>query len=202
MPRLSHYRLPTHVLASAAATRPCARLARRRNIRAARHSWGRACRRAQAVLRASAAATPGGRGLRCDRFGAASRAAFDWSLNRETLGARVILVHFFDLPIVGSPMRLHRRGGGEGDADRERGSDGAGVRRVRGFARCRERGSIEAWLRQGDPREAVPSLATVADAGLVVVGSHGRKGVARALLGSVAESVIREFSSVPVVVVL
>jgi len=35
---------------------------------------------------------------------------------------------------------------------------------------------------------------------MVVVGSHGRRGVARALLGSVAESLVRT-SSVPVAVV-
>lgn len=131
-------------------------------------------------------------------FGDASRAAFDWSLNlAKTLGARVILVHVFDLPIIGFPdasivvgaetaTRITNAAQTALEAERSRGAE-SGV-------------PVEAWLRQGDPREAIPSLAGVADAGLVVVGSHGRRGVVRVRLGSVAEAIVRA-SSVPVVVV-
>jgi len=55
-------------------------------------------------------------------------------------------------------------------------------------------------VRQGDPRDVVPALAASQKADLVVVGSHGRRGLARAVLGSVAEAIVRG-SSVPVVVV-
>ena len=43
-------------------------------------------------------------------------------------------------------------------------------------------------------------LATEAGAQVLVLGTHGRRGVPRALLGSVAESVVRT-SSLPVLLV-
>jgi nucleotide-binding universal stress UspA family protein len=46
-------------------------------------------------------------------------------------------------------------------------------------------------LREGHPRDAVPALADEIDAQLIVLGTHGRRGIARVLLGSTAENVIR-----------
>ena len=46
-------------------------------------------------------------------------------------------------------------------------------------------------LRQGMPFEEVNSVAAEVDADLIILGTHGRRGLSRALLGSVAESVIR-----------
>jgi nucleotide-binding universal stress UspA family protein len=50
------------------------------------------------------------------------------------------------------------------------------------------------------PVFAVTRLAEVLEASLIVVGSHGRHGVARWLLGSVAEAVVRQ-AACPVLVV-
>jgi len=52
----------------------------------------------------------------------------------------------------------------------------------------------------GDAREAILSLAPEVGADLIVIGTNGRKGIAHALLGSVAESVLRA-AEVPVVTV-
>lgn len=57
-----------------------------------------------------------------------------------------------------------------------------------------------ACLREGDPRREILSFAAEAGADLIVVGTHGRHGPPRLLLGSVAEKVIR-FSPVPVIAV-
>jgi nucleotide-binding universal stress UspA family protein len=43
----------------------------------------------------------------------------------------------------------------------------------------------------GDPAQEIVALAAALDADLIVVGTHGRRGVARAFHGSVAEKVIR-----------
>lgn len=45
-----------------------------------------------------------------------------------------------------------------------------------------------------DPARAIVSMATALDAGLIIMGTHGRTGLRRALLGSVAEQVLHETS--------
>ncbi|QEG20443.1 universal stress protein [Mariniblastus fucicola] len=51
----------------------------------------------------------------------------------------------------------------------------------------------------GDPGSEIADLAKESDAGLVVISSHGRSGLTRMLLGSVAERVVR-LSPCPVLV--
>jgi len=60
--------------------------------------------------------------------------------------------------------------------------------------------AIEPLLKQADPREAI--LATVKEVGadLIIMGTHGRRGFARALIGSVAEAIVRA-SPAPVLTV-
>lgn len=59
---------------------------------------------------------------------------------------------------------------------------------------------IEGKLVAGAPVEATLEVARDAGAEYVVIGTHGRTGVARFVLGSVAERMVR-LSTVPVVVV-
>ncbi len=58
----------------------------------------------------------------------------------------------------------------------------------------------EALLRTGDARDEILHVAEEIKADLIVMSTHGRRGVARALLGSVAEMVVRT-SPVPVLTV-
>jgi universal stress protein A len=46
-------------------------------------------------------------------------------------------------------------------------------------------------LKTGDARDAINQAAQEVGADLIVMGTHGRRGVSRALLGSVAETVVR-----------
>ncbi len=59
--------------------------------------------------------------------------------------------------------------------------------------------TVETYLEEGEPHAAIVRCAERIDAALVVVGSHGRTGVKRMLLGSVAEQVVR-YAHCPVLV--
>ncbi len=131
-------------------------------------------------------------------FGPQSRAALDWAIElARPLGARMLLAHVYDLPLVGlldASILVDARTAARLSTEAQSALDAE-------VAHARERGAeVEGVLRQGDPRLVLPELASARHASLVVVGSHGRRGLARALLGSVAESVLRT-SAVPVVVV-
>ncbi|MGH7315769.1 MAG: universal stress protein [Candidatus Rokuibacteriota bacterium] len=59
-------------------------------------------------------------------------------------------------------------------------------------AKARAEGlSARSALRAGAPHEEIVALARDERADLVVIGTHGRGGVSRALLGSVADRVVR-----------
>jgi len=58
----------------------------------------------------------------------------------------------------------------------------------------------ETLVTSGDPAERVLETARGLDADLIVMGTHGRKGLGHLVLGSVAERVVRE-SPIPVLTV-
>lgn len=68
-------------------------------------------------------------------------------------------------------------------------------------ARAAEHGrSVETVVAVGQPSDAIVDHATENEIDLIVVGSHGRTGFSRVLLGSVAERVARQ-APVPVTIV-
>ncbi|AEH39376.1 universal stress protein [Halopiger xanaduensis] len=60
--------------------------------------------------------------------------------------------------------------------------------------------NLETVIETGKPDQMIVSQAEEEEYDTVVIGSHGREGVSRILLGSVAENVVRR-SPTPVVVV-
>jgi nucleotide-binding universal stress UspA family protein len=70
---------------------------------------------------------------------------------------------------------------------------------VADMARERDIEVVEA-VRGGTPHKIITNYADSNDIDLVVIGSHGRSGVRRALLGSVTERVLRS-THLPVLVV-
>jgi nucleotide-binding universal stress UspA family protein len=56
---------------------------------------------------------------------------------------------------------------------------------------------IEGVLKAGNPADEIIAAAKASGADLIVMGTHGRRGVSRLMLGSVAERVVRT-SPVPV----
>lgn len=59
---------------------------------------------------------------------------------------------------------------------------------------------VETRIELGSPADRIVGVAEEAGADHIVVGSHGRSGVSRILLGSVAERIVRT-SPVPVTVI-
>jgi nucleotide-binding universal stress UspA family protein len=51
--------------------------------------------------------------------------------------------------------------------------------------------AVDGILREGVAWEEIDRVADEIDADMIVIGTHGRGGLARALLGSVAENVVR-----------
>lgn len=56
------------------------------------------------------------------------------------------------------------------------------------------------FIREGSPRPVILDAATESGADLIVIGTHGRTGLAHAFFGSVAEHVVRH-SRIPVLTV-
>jgi len=113
------------------------------------------------------------------------------------LDATVTVLHVYEIPVLGVP-----------DGTLVLAADiaeqivlGADQALVDLAARCKARGlDVRTRLENGDAREAVENVARDIDADLVVMGTHGRKGVTRFLMGSVAEAVLRT-STRPVLIV-
>ena len=57
--------------------------------------------------------------------------------------------------------------------------------------------NVAAIVRAGSPAETIMSVARELRADLIVMGTHGRRGVSRFLLGSVAANIVR-LSPIPV----
>ncbi len=115
-----------------------------------------------------------------------------WALAQRlatALGSEMVLVHVFtEAPLWG-----------EGPFNREH------VREVYASSRHWVKDKLEEWarsaraaglhvrpvLREGVPHEEIVALATDEQADLILIGTQGRGGLNRALLGSVADRVVR-----------
>jgi nucleotide-binding universal stress UspA family protein len=125
-------------------------------------------------------------------FSECSERALDHAIAlARAFGASITLLHAWEIPVYGfpdgsfiaSPEASNRIMNAARDAltltvDRRKDS---GVR-------------IEPELREDVAWMAIGAVAEEIDADLVVLGTHGRRGLSHALLGSVAEKVIRTCS--------
>ncbi len=74
------------------------------------------------------------------------------------------------------------------------------ARRVSGKGVDVSTAALSTVLKSGNAYEQILEAARKLDAGLIVLGTHGRRGLPRAVLGSVAEKVVR-LSPVPVLTI-
>jgi nucleotide-binding universal stress UspA family protein len=124
--------------------------------------------------------------------------ALDYGVDlARQLGVGVTLVHAYEIPVYGFPSgafvvppdfasRLMEAAQTSLEASVGRHKD-SGVK-------------LESVLRAGRPWEVINEVAGERGCDLVVVGTHGRRGLSRALLGSIAERVLRT-CSLPVLAV-
>jgi nucleotide-binding universal stress UspA family protein len=115
-----------------------------------------------------------------------------WAAARSlarALGAEVLLVHVFvETPFYSeSPWSMRRVAevyeSGRAWAEKAL-EEWAGQARAEGIA-------VRTALRTGTPHREIVALAAEEAVDLIVIGTHGRGGVDRALLGSVTDRVIR-----------
>ncbi len=128
-------------------------------------------------------------------FSACSEHALDYAVQiAERLDAKVHLLSVIGVPSYGvpelgvgitAPMIDNMISDHQRELDRV-----AGVRKL----------VAETLVRVGDARDVILQTAEEIKADLIVMGTHGRRGFSRALLGSVTEMVVRT-SPIPVLTV-
>ncbi len=127
-------------------------------------------------------------------FSSQARNALDWAkVLAKQFGAKLVLLHVTDI------FSLAEMGCGM-----EGGMDPLPILREQCQQRMAEMKALlpeaEIVVREASPRPAIVEAARKLNCQLIVMGTHGRSGLAHLLLGSVAEYVVRN-SSVPVLTV-
>ena len=130
-------------------------------------------------------------------FGESSDEATDLAIDLATkFGAALTLVHTYEIPSYAYPnasfLVVDLLATIEQAARQQ-------LDKALESVRARFRGA-KAVLRRGAPSTEILAAIDEIHADLVVVGTHGRRGIGRALLGSVAEKIVR-LSPVPVLTV-
>lgn len=131
-------------------------------------------------------------------FSEASRQALAFAVDLAArLGAEVRVIHVYQLPASAFPEGVL-----EPPTDLEAVLEERLDKRLREFVEAVPSKDVEITTAvcEGVPYVAISEAANDAGADLIVIGPHGRTGLAHLLLGSVAERVLRS-ASVPVVIV-
>jgi len=115
--------------------------------------------------------------------------ALDYAVGlAEKLGARITVMHTYEIPVLGFPdgflVATADVAGHILNGAQERLTALVGPRKGRGV-------ELTPLLKCGEARETIVAVAEEIGADLIVMGTHGRRGLAHALLGSVAEYVVR-----------
>ena len=131
-------------------------------------------------------------------FSSGASAATEYAVGlAEKLGARVHLLHVYPLPMLAAPdggLMVTPEVVARMSTESERAISEVAARYVGRGA------EIETHVSDGAPYAEILRKAEKIGADLIVMGTHGRSGIAHLLLGSVAEKVVRS-SPIPVLTV-
>ncbi len=132
-------------------------------------------------------------------FSPAAEPAARWAeaLTRA-FGAELVLVHVLDLSLAGMaglPTQMAMMPAVDELIERVRAETAEEMSRL--GVRFPQARTI---VREGPPRATILQVASEVGADLIVMGTHGRTGLAHVLFGSVAEHVVRH-STIPVLTV-
>jgi nucleotide-binding universal stress UspA family protein len=131
-------------------------------------------------------------------FGVGSETALDYALDlAQALGATVHLLHVYQIPVYGFPDGAFLAGPEIATRLSEAAQKGLDGLVARISARYP---NVKGVLKQGNPADEICEAAKSLGVDLIVLGTHGRKGIAHALMGSVAERVVRT-SNIPVLTI-
>lgn len=116
-------------------------------------------------------------------FSRSSQAAVDHAAAHAALvGARLLIVHVVPIPSLDAGEGLLHRGAEPADF-------AAATRELQAIRPAGVR--VEHHITKGDPAEQILELAAAHEVSLIILGTNGRSGLLRALLGSVAERVLK-----------
>lgn len=135
-------------------------------------------------------------------FSPSSRAALEYALFLAApFRAEVEALHVWEPPGYVGPdaLALLPVGTGQPGWDQTRADVQREVEQLLGRASDRPR-AVAVRVEAGEPSDTILRLAREGGADLIVMGTHGRTGLARLLIGSVAEAVLRR-STCPVLTI-
>jgi nucleotide-binding universal stress UspA family protein len=128
-------------------------------------------------------------------FSACSEQALDYALELAgKVDAKVHLLTVIGVPTYGVPEL------GVGITAAKMDSLIEDSQHALGQVALSRKGVAETLVRAGDARDVILHTAEEVQADLIVMGTHGRRGISRALLGSVTEMIVRT-SPIPVLTV-
>lgn len=118
------------------------------------------------------------------------------------LGAKLVVMHSYEVPTgLGAASRIEPAPGADAVPVGEHLRSSAEQRMPRYVDIATAEGAEAASLvEEGKPVDAILRAAARVGAGMIVMGTHGRRGLQRLVLGSVAEAVVRR-AEVPVLTV-
>jgi nucleotide-binding universal stress UspA family protein len=114
----------------------------------------------------------------------------------KMLSAKITVVHVIDEIVLDQVSKVTERKNVEQELKKD------GQRYINYVLSLAEKAGVKAdsYLAEGRPFEQIVHLAKKLNIGLIVMGTHGRRGTDRILIGSVAERVVEYFPR-PVLVV-